>query len=76
MNRPDAKFIPVGREIAKTMDTKCTFTETKFNSSIVFYLSGSTNSVNQLQHNDKLHVYCNLLSICMGKVPLTSGVKY
>lgn len=51
MNRPDAKFIHVGSEIAKTMDPKCTFTETKFNSSIVFYLSVSTNSIYQLQHS-------------------------
>lgn len=36
MNRPDAKFIHVGSEIAKTMDPKCTFTETKFNSSIIY----------------------------------------
>lgn len=50
MNRPDAKFIHVGSEIAKTMDPKSTFTETKFDSSIVFYLSVSTNSIYQLQH--------------------------
>lgn len=51
MNRPDAKFIHVGSEIAKTMDPKCTFAETKFNSSIVFYLSVSTNSIYQWQHS-------------------------
>lgn len=51
MNRPDVKFIHEGSEIAKTMDPKCTFTETKFNSSIVFYLSVSTNSIYQLQHS-------------------------
>lgn len=51
MNRPDAKFIHVGSEIAKTMDPKCTFTETKLDSSIVFYLSVSTNSIYQLQHS-------------------------
>lgn len=51
MNRPDAKFIHVGSEIAKTMGSKCTFTETKFDSSIVFYLSVSTNSIYQLQHS-------------------------
>lgn len=51
MNRPDAKFIHVGSEIAKTMDPKCTFTETKFDSSIVFYLSVSTNYIYQLQHS-------------------------
>lgn len=51
MNRPDAKFIHVGSEIAKTLDPKCTFTETKFNSSIVFYLSVSTNYIYQLQHS-------------------------
>lgn len=51
MNRPDAKFIHVGSEIAKTMDPKCTFTETKFDSSIVLYVSVSTNSIYQLQHS-------------------------
>lgn len=49
MNRPDAKFIHVGSEIAKTMDPKCTFTETKLDSSIVFYLSVSTNSIYSLR---------------------------
>lgn len=45
MNRPDVKFIHEGSEIAKT------FTETKFNSSIIFYLSVSTNSIYHLQHS-------------------------
>lgn len=69
MNRPDAKFIHVGSEIAKTMDPKCTFTETKFDSSIVFYLSEvQILFTNCSTHYDKLHVYCNLLSICMSSI--------